>query len=397
MERPRGYETVEALLAKGVTIPNPLSLDIGPDVDINRISGDGVTIYPGCRIYGATTVISAGSTLGAEGPVTLSDCQLGPDVELKGGFANNAVFLAGANLGLGHHVREGCILEEEASCAHTVGLKQTILFPFVTLGSLINFCDAFMAGGTSRRDHSEIGSSYIHFNFTPDGLKATPSMFGDVARGVMLDQPPIFLGGQGGTVGPVQTGYGTVVAAGSILRDDVADDGQLVMVSGVPDKIRPFRRYVYPNLGRIVVRNLGYLGNLVALREWYRQVREPFFAAQELGEFVYEGALGALDSAIAERIKRLTALVDTVSPDDAGRIELRDRIGDLVKLIHEAPSQAPADFLDAVHSAGAGEYIATIQALPQDVRGVGTAWLASIVDSILNKARAALPHLLSAT
>ena len=52
-------------------------------------------------------------------------------------------------------------------------------------------------------DHTEVGSSYIHFNFTPDGDKTTASLFGDVPRGVMLNQPPIFLGGQGGTVGPV--------------------------------------------------------------------------------------------------------------------------------------------------------------------------------------------------
>ena len=61
-------------------------------------------------------------------------------------------------MGLGAQVREGCILEEEANGAHCVGIKQTILFPFVTLGSLINFCDCLMAGGTSRKDHSEAGS-----------------------------------------------------------------------------------------------------------------------------------------------------------------------------------------------------------------------------------------------
>lgn len=54
-----------------------------------------------------------------------------------------------------------------------------------------------MAGGTSRKDHSEVGSSYIHFNFTPDGDKTTPSLIGDVPRGEMLNQTPIFLGRQG--------------------------------------------------------------------------------------------------------------------------------------------------------------------------------------------------------
>ncbi len=226
--QPRGYEKVVRLIEKGATIPNPFSLDIGDEVDVERISGEGVILYPGCRIYGAKTVISAGVKLGAEGPVTIDDCRLGRKVELKGGYFKQSVFLEKANMGSGAQVREGCLLEEEANGAHCVGLKQTILFPFVTLGSLINFCDCLMAGGTSRKDHSEVGSSYIHFNFTPDGDKTTASLFGDVPRGVMLNQPPIFLGGQGGTVGPVRVGYGTVVAAGSILRHDVLDDGQLV-------------------------------------------------------------------------------------------------------------------------------------------------------------------------
>ena len=109
---------VEALLAKGVAMPNPGTVTIAADVDPDRISGDGVVIHPGCRIDGAKTVLSAGVVLGAEGPVTLSGCRLGPKVELKGGYAAKSVFLRGANLGLGHHVREGSLLEEESGGAH---------------------------------------------------------------------------------------------------------------------------------------------------------------------------------------------------------------------------------------------------------------------------------------
>ncbi len=192
--KPKSHEKIQQLLDKGVEIPNPGTLDIGNDVNVDQISGDGVRIYPGCRIYGGKTVISSGCKLGYEAPVTIEDCQLGSKVELKGGFFSKSVFLEKANMGMGAHVREGCILEEEAGGAHSVGLKQTILFPFVTLGSLINFCDCLMAGGTSRSNHSEVGSSYIHFNFTPDADKTTASLLGDVPRGVMLNQPPIFLG-----------------------------------------------------------------------------------------------------------------------------------------------------------------------------------------------------------
>src|SRR4030042_5117686 len=150
--KPRCYDKVIQLMSKGVDIPNPLSGDLGEEITIDHISGKGVRIYPGCRIYGEHTVISAGSQIGYEGPVTIDNCQLGPKVELKGGYFNQSVFLEKSNMGLGAHVREGCILEEEANGAHCVGIKHTILFPFVTLGSLINFCDCLLAGVTSAKD-----------------------------------------------------------------------------------------------------------------------------------------------------------------------------------------------------------------------------------------------------
>ena len=140
MAAPRGVEKIEALLDKGVTIPNPASIDLDEAVDVDQISADGVVLHPGTRLRGARTVISAGCVLGAETPMTVDDCRLGPRVHLKGGYAASAVFLEGASMGSGAHIREGCLCEEESSGAHTVGLKQTILFPFATLGSLINFC-----------------------------------------------------------------------------------------------------------------------------------------------------------------------------------------------------------------------------------------------------------------
>ncbi|MBP1705657.1 MAG: UDP-N-acetylglucosamine pyrophosphorylase [Chloroflexi bacterium] len=394
--QPRGIETVERLIAKGVAIPNPLSLDIGPEVDPDRISGDGVVIYPGCRIYGARTVISAGSRLGAEGPVTLDDCRLGPRVDLRAGSFADAVFLAGASMGPGAHVREGTLLEEEANGAHTVGLKQTILFPFVTLGSLINFCDCLMAGGTSRKDHSEVGSSYIHFNFTPDGHKATASLFGDVPRGVMLDRPPIFLGGQGGAVGPIRVGYGAVVAAGSILRADVAEDGTFVVPAPPEERRRPVTPHAYRQLPRIVANNVTYLANLAALRRWYHEVRRPFFEAQELGPLVYEGALEMLDLAVGERTKRLAAMVGHVGPDDRSRIEVRERIADVCVLFEVSGDEAGAGLppiLGQAVTGSAADYVATIRALPAEARAAGVGWLQQVVDDLCRRAAALLPSM----
>jgi hypothetical protein len=394
--QPRGHDTVLRLLEKGVAIPNPLSLDVGPEVDPERISGDGVTIFPGCRISGARTVISAGARLGAEGPVTLDDCRLGPRVDLRAGSFSNAVFLAGSSMGPGAHVREGTLLEEEAGGAHAVGLKQTILFPFVTLGSLINFCDCLMAGGTSRRDHSEVGSSYIHFNFTPDGDKTTPSLFGDVPRGVMLDQPPIFLGGQGGAVGPIRVGYGAVVAAGSILRADVPEDGAFVVPAPPEERRRPVTPHAYRQLPRIMGNNVVYLANLAALREWYRGVRRPFFDAQELGPLVYEGALEMLALAIGERTARLAAMVGRVAPDDPARVELRERIGAVCALFAEAAEPVAADvppvLAEALSGAGS-DYPATIRALSVEAKAAGVQWLQQVVDGLCRQAGALLPSM----
>jgi len=387
---------IAALLDKGVNIPIPLSLDIGAEVDVDRISADGVTIHPGCRIRGGRTVISAGVTLGSEGPTTIEDCRLGPNVSLKGGYAANAVFLEGANLGLGHQVREGTLLEEEASGAHCVGLKQTILFPFVTLGSLINFCDCLLSGGTSRSNHSEVGSSYIHFNFTPRGDKATASLFGDVARGVMLREPPIFLGGQGGAVGPVTVGYGSVIAAGSVLRGDVPD-GQLAIVGSPPSTQMPFNQSIYRDVNPLVAKNVVYIANLRALQEWYRRARAPFFAAHELGELICEGSLEILAAAMSERSKRLQAMVAKVSPDDEDRARLREHIAELCRVLLTEPLATPPPdelFTVLAQAAASGTpYIAAVRNLSPNYVATSTAWLEEIVEELWTRSIALLPTL----
>ncbi len=408
---PDCHDNVRRLLEKGVDIPNPFSIDVGDDVIPDRISGDNVRIDAGCRIFGRNTLICPGVRLGREGPVTLENCQLGPGVELKGGYARDAAFLEGASMGLGHHVREGSLLEEQASGAHCVGLKQTILFPFVTLGSLINFCDCLMAGGTSRRNHSEVGSSYIHFNFTPDGEKATPSLMGDVPRGVMLNQPPIFLGGQGGMVGPLQVEYGNVIAAGTILRRDAMLPGKLVV--GAPSRAGVFHFVprAYSGAGRVVEKNIRYLANLVALEHWYSVVRRPFFEGVAFGTGLYNGALDKIHSARAERLKRLRAFAENMDAaaeqdrdegrDTRRKTELRERFDDLAAMVENGAAAVPSDphrdaflsFLETARAAESRGYIETIQALPAEAAQQGSQWLGNMVEDLCDRAKRLVPHL----
>ncbi len=408
---PRSTEKIRLLLEKTVDIPNPLTIDIGEEVPIDQISGKGVKIYPGCRIHGGKTVISAGCQLGAEAPVTVENCFLGPEVELKGGFFSHSVFLEKASMGMCAHVRQGTILEEEANGAHCVGLKHTILFPFVTLGSLINFCDCLMAGGTSRKNHSEVGSSYIHFNFTPNQDKATASLIGDVPRGVMLNQPPIFLGGQGGIVGPLRLGYGTVVAAGSILRQDYPEDNQLIADVAHSSGTKDFIPAAYPNIRRMLQNNILYIANLAGLESWYIHVRESYFAAQEFGPLIYAGARDQLTLAKKERLKRLKAVAEVIiSPSSHGKSvpeqhEQRQAFYECVRYMEDlfaegirsdATEKAREAFISAFQKTVGSDrknYIEAIRHLPSEVSLKGVTWLNSIVADWCERTTVAAPSM----
>jgi len=409
---------VTRLLKKGVKIPNPESVEIGREVDPERISGDQVIIHSGCKIFGKNTLILAGTRLGYEGAVTVNDCQIGPEIQLKGGFFEEAVFLGQNQMGLGAHVRAGTILEEQANVAHTVALKQTILFPFVTLGSLINFCDCFMAGGTNRKDHSEVGSSYIHFNYTPNQDKATPSLLGDVPRGVMLDQPPIFLGGQGGLVGPCRVDFGNIIAAGSIYRKDVTDTGNLLIGSVGRGGRLPFRKGIYLNVNRIILNNFIYIANLLALMQWYRHVRSLFISII-FPLPLYEGLVDKLAMAIEERVQQvdhfislLPASLETYArkqsdeelpsnvrhhqdliTHQAAIIEILDRFRRRPVKGNEAIRDQFIQALLPIVKKTDKDYIRTISMLESSVKGEGTRWLTGIVDQVVQELLSKIPSL----
>lgn len=393
---------IQLLLQKGVQIPNPASIQIGPEVDIQRISGKGVVLHSGSKLFGSQTALGPATVLGYEGPVTLENCQTGAQVALAGGFFSGSVFLSGSRMGSGAQVRAGCILEEFASGAHTVGLKQTILFPWVTLGSLINFCDCLMSGGTGRRNHSEVGSSYIHFNFTPNQDKATPSLLGDVPQGVMLRQPPIFLGGQGGLVGPTRLTFGTVTAAGTICRQDEERPGRLIF-GGASRRGNVRYTTQHPlNLKRIIENNLIYMANILALQQWYKQVRK-LFIGPAYSQALHEGALNILEAALTERIKRFRDFCqqlkapETSDEEIAGNPFRAQRLQACETLIRDQLMRcrelegnlALRDrfltvIIKAMQGAGPGDYLNTIQGLDTTAVALGTSWLEELVQTVVN-------------
>jgi len=407
-------ETIQMLLDRGVRMPHPFTVEIGDDVVPERIAGSGVVICGGTRITGRKTLIAEGVQLGKEAPVVLDNCRLGRDVELSGGFFTDSVFLDRVSMASGAQVRANCLLEEEVKAGHNVGLKQTILFPFVTLGSLINFCDVFMAGGTSRKNHSEVGSSYIHFNYTPNQDKATASLLGDVPRGVMLKEAPLFLGGQGGLVGPARIGFGTVIAAGEIRRRDCPEGGRLLRSEGKKGAIEAdFHPGLYGDIKRRVLNNIVYYANMCALKQWYIHVR-GLFSDGDYAQALYQGAMEVIEGVTAERMSRLGALAEKMGrsielghkllPEDVRekilrrQCEFRERWGEL-----EAGMTSPKisagekdrnEFIASLTEHGrvaATDYLNLLTSLDRKVSVRGSAWLQAVVDEITGKALSALP------
>jgi UDP-N-acetylglucosamine/UDP-N-acetylgalactosamine diphosphorylase len=151
---------LQQLAERGVAIVDPRQTYVSADVSLQRVC-PGAILHPGTRLLGPRTFIGPGVEVGREGPATIVDSVLGKGSRVDAGYLEGAVLFAGARAGWGAHFRPGTLLEEQASTAHACGLKHTILLAFVTLGSLVNFCDVLMAGGTSRDDHSEVGSGFI--------------------------------------------------------------------------------------------------------------------------------------------------------------------------------------------------------------------------------------------
>jgi len=387
--------TLHQLQSRGVTFVAPETVYVASDVNPERIA-PGVLIHPGCRLSGADLSIGPDCVIGAEAPATVCDCQLGAGVHLAGGFFERSTFLDGFKAGSGAHVRPGCLFEEGSSIAHSVGVKQTVFLPWVTAGSLINFCDALMAGGTGRKDHSEIGSSYIHFNFTPHQDKATASLVGDVPHGVLLNQPAIFLGGQGGLVGPCVIAYGTVIPAGQIWRGDIAAPGHLVAKPAFRAPINmPYDTRLYPSVKRVLRNNLRYIGNIAALDMWYRVARARFMLADPYAAACHAGARRRLAEILDERMARLDELARKVerslacAPDAAAAGEHRAFVEGwpalkaalAAWLAARERAAVPEAVQAAIAAWPSADYLSAVQSLPADAAQTLAGWLEQTVSA----------------
>jgi UDP-N-acetylglucosamine/UDP-N-acetylgalactosamine diphosphorylase len=231
----------------------------------------------------------------------------------------------------------------------------------------------------------------------------------------MLNQPPIFLGGQGGLVGPCRLAYGTTVAAGTIVRKDELRPGRLLYGDNLNAGNRSYSPGRYRSEKRVVHNNIIYIANLIALGQWYRHVRSQFIS-EYFTEPLLAGLEEKLNRAISERVNRLEALCDKIqmSLEMETKIEgkpekssaaLRQkqewviqwpRMKDLLNQ-SRAETGAASDrdaFLENVQKGikkNGLDYISVIQGLPASDAAVGSRWLQGIVDRVVNAALSIIP------
>jgi UDP-N-acetylglucosamine/UDP-N-acetylgalactosamine diphosphorylase len=278
---------------------------VGSEVLLENISSD-VTLM-NAALTGENTAVGRYSRIGTSGLATIHNTQIGEQVELGAGSYSHATLLNGVKIRGFAEIRQGTVLEEQAEVGHNVGLKHTVFTAAVVAGSSINFCDAFISGGTSRDDHSEIGSGCVHFNFDPHGDKFG-SLIGDVT-GVLLRSPRIFIGGNSGLIAPIHVDFGAVVAAGSTVRENV---GAKLLYRGTasPAHCGPYDPQQYRDLERKFMTTAKLVGNLNALASWYKEIRLP--SASKAESVLYKSAVANILLHIQHRASEIAKIVSKI-------------------------------------------------------------------------------------
>ena len=189
----------EELMAAGVTIVDPATTYIDPDVEV----GPDTVIHPGVAIEGQSRIGAA--------------CEIHSHVRIVGSeIADKSVILnfcliigsriaEGASVGPFAHLRPESVVGERAKIGNFVELKKT------TMGAGSKANHLTYLGDATIGERVNVGAGTITCNY--DGTKKYPTIIEDGA----------FIGSDTQLIAPVRVGKGAYVAAGSSITEDVPD------------------------------------------------------------------------------------------------------------------------------------------------------------------------------
>lgn len=187
----------DALMAAGVTIVDPASTWIGPDVAV----GPDTVIHPNVHLEGRTR-IGSGCVINAS--VRITDSIVGDDVIVNNFCVITESHIAsGARIGPFAHIRPQSDVGEGAHIGNFTELKKTTIGRGSKANHLSYLGDATIGDGVN------VGAGTITCNY--DGEAKHRTVIEDGA----------FIGSDTQLIAPVRVGKGAYVAAGSSIVEDV--------------------------------------------------------------------------------------------------------------------------------------------------------------------------------
>jgi bifunctional UDP-N-acetylglucosamine pyrophosphorylase/glucosamine-1-phosphate N-acetyltransferase len=203
-DRGGGAERLAEMTAAGVTIEDPATTLLGPEVTVEP----GASIRPFTILEGRT-VVRGGAVVGPF--VRLVDVEVGSGAQiLDHCLLRESVVEANATVGPFSHVRPDSRIGAGARLGNFVELKKTHLGPGSKAPHLSYIGDTTVGPGVN------IGAGTITCNY--DGVRKHPTRI----------EAGAFVGSNTTLVAPLTVGEGAYVAAGSTVTRDVPGDSLVI-------------------------------------------------------------------------------------------------------------------------------------------------------------------------
>ena len=197
----------EELMAAGVTIEDPATTYVDPDVQV----GPDTVIHPGVHLEGHTQI---GAACEIHAGVRIIDSIIDDRVVVKNFCVlQEARIASGSSIGPFAHLRPGSDIRQNARVGNFVELKKTVLGTGSKANHLAYLGDAIIG------EDVNVGAGTITCNY--DGVRKHPTVIEDGA----------FIGSDTQLIAPVTIGRGAYVGSGTTVRENVPA-GSLAVSAG---------------------------------------------------------------------------------------------------------------------------------------------------------------------
>jgi len=217
LERRYQLETARRLMDSGVTLADPMRLDVRGEL----ACAEDVFIDVGCVFEGRVTL---GTNVRIGSHCVIRDCEIGPGTVIAPfSHLTGARISSDCSVGPFARMRPGAVLAEHAHVGNFVEMKNTVLGEGSKANHLTYLGDASIGKGVN------VGAGTITCNY--DGANKHRTIIEDGA----------FIGSDTALVAPVTVGRDATIGAGSVITEN-APPGELTLARGRQVTIKGWKR-----------------------------------------------------------------------------------------------------------------------------------------------------------